>query len=584
MSDNGKDASRLSDRVYETHADAVAAIECTYPGPCERSTHRDDGGGDTFYRMALPQDDGPPVELNIREVDGGWGIALHVPPVPKVAAFIPFPTDALPEPVRSFVEAGAKAIGCDTSFLALPMLSVLAAAIGGTRRLRLKRGWEVPSAIWTAIVGESGTSKTPAFRLVMRATRERQRKTLDLHAVEVKEHEAELSRWELKMSEWKKTRDLDDPPPEKPIEPQAERCLVSDTTVEALAPILLANPRGLFLARDELAGWLGSFDRYAGGKGGADAAHFLSMYTGDAITVDRKTGNPRTIDVPRALLSITGGIQPAILHRALGTEHREDGLAARILLACPPRRPKQWTDADIDPRLEDEIASLVNKLYGMEGAAEAEAGNWQPIDVTLTREAQRVWKTFYNAHGKEQSELNGDLAAAWSKLEECPARLALVIHFTRWAAGDSTLASPDAVDVVSMEAAIRLTTWFKNETRRVYAILSESDEDREQRQLVEWIGRKGGAVTVRQVQQGHRQYRTADDAEAALTELVKAGYGSWHDIPPGPKGGRSSREFRLSTPSTSTQPLETRELRGSVDVDTVDVPETQANGRARVTI
>ena len=57
-------------------------------------------------------------------------------------------------------------------------------------------------------------------------------------------------------------------------------------------------------------------------KGGADAAHWLSMYNGESIVVDRKTGNPPTIYVPEALVSVTGGIQPAILHRALGIEHR----------------------------------------------------------------------------------------------------------------------------------------------------------------------------------------------------------------------------------------------------------------------
>ena len=35
----------------------------------------------------------------------------------------PFPADALPEPIRGFVAAGAKAIGCDPSYLALPMLT-----------------------------------------------------------------------------------------------------------------------------------------------------------------------------------------------------------------------------------------------------------------------------------------------------------------------------------------------------------------------------------------------------------------------------------------------------------------------------
>ena len=82
--------------------------------------------------------------------------------------FEPFPVDALPEPLRGFVAAGAKAIGCDPSYLALPILTALAAAIGNTRRIQLKRGWTAPAMSWAAIVGESGTAKTPAFKLVMR--------------------------------------------------------------------------------------------------------------------------------------------------------------------------------------------------------------------------------------------------------------------------------------------------------------------------------------------------------------------------------------------------------------------------------
>src|SRR5262249_4622581 len=54
--------------------------------------------------------------------------------------FRAFPVDALPDPIRDFVDAGARAIGCDPSYLALPLLTVVAAAIGNTRRLELKRG------------------------------------------------------------------------------------------------------------------------------------------------------------------------------------------------------------------------------------------------------------------------------------------------------------------------------------------------------------------------------------------------------------------------------------------------------------
>src|SRR5262249_23883334 len=160
----------------------------------------------------------------------------------------------------------------------------------------------------------SGTAKTPAFRLVMRPVRERQRKALERHAEAMKQYEADLAGWEKQMAAWKRDKGAGSEPPEKPDPPQAERFIVSDTTAGALAPILLANPRGLLLARDELAGWFGSFDRYSGkGKASADSANWLSMFNADSLIVDRKTGNPGTIYVPQAAVCVSGGIQPAIL-------------------------------------------------------------------------------------------------------------------------------------------------------------------------------------------------------------------------------------------------------------------------------
>jgi hypothetical protein len=390
--------------------------------------------------------------------------------------FRPFPVDALPEPVREFVSAGAAAIGCDPSYLALPLLTAIGAAIGNTRRLELKRGWSAPPLLWGAIVGESGTAKTPAFKLVVRPTRERQRKALERHTQEMKQHEAELARWEKAMAAWKRDKNSTSGPPPKPDPPLCERFIVSDTTVEALAPILLANPRGLLLGRDELAGWIGSFDRYAGkGRAGSDAANWLSMFNAESIIVDRKTGSPRTIHVPQAAVCVSGGIQPAILQRALGNEHRESGLAARLLLACPPGKAKRWTDADIDPKTEAKLARLFDCLFELQ-PTQGDGGELRPKLVRLSRDAKVAWKGYYNAHAVEQAELTGDMAAAWSKLEEYAARLALVVHCARCAASDPMVMKADIVDAASMNAGITLAKWFKHEAWRVYAMLDESEE------------------------------------------------------------------------------------------------------------
>jgi hypothetical protein len=135
-------------------------------------------------------------------------------------------------------------------------------------------------------------------------------------------------------------------------------------------------------------------------------------------------------------------------------------------------------------------------------------------------------------------------------LEGYAARLALVVHLSRWAAGDTTLRDPARVDEASIAAGVVLARWFGDEARRVYAILSESDEDRETRRLVEWIERKGGAVTARDLTHGLRAYRADPDAaERALSALVEAGYGRWEPN----TVGRPTQRFRLFSTVTVTE-------------------------------
>jgi hypothetical protein len=85
-------------------------------------------------------------------------------------------------------------------------------------------------------------------------------------------------------------------------------------------------------------------------------------------------------------------------------------------------------------------------------------------------------------------------------------------------------------------------------------MLDETDGERDQRRLVEWIDRKGGTVTARDVQMGCRWLKEPGAAEAALEELVKAGRGNWQNSATTPKGGRPGRSFALSTLSTLTKP------------------------------
>ena len=487
-------------------------------------------------------------------------LAIATPPEqvedhPAARRFEPFPVDALPEPVRSYVVEGAKSIGCDTTFLALPILAGLAAAIGNTRCITLKHGWHEPAVVWVAIIGESGCGKSPGFRCALKAIRNRQARFMKQYERELREWETASEVYEIEMTKWRKQRERTDTPlqpPEQPEKPVCPRAWIEDATSEALAVLLQQNPRGLLSIRNELSGWF-SFGQYKNGGGNDDIARWLQMFDADPIMVDRKSSGYTY--VPRAAVCVAGGIQPKILERVLGEQHRDNGMLARMLLAYPPRRAKRWTEATIPAKIDEAMTAVFDHLYDIEPDLNEE-GNPVPCSISLAFDAKQAWVAFVNEHGQQQLEHVGDEAAAFSKLEAYAARLALVVHCARLAAGDPTVDRPGRVDRESIDAGIRMVRWFVNEALRIYAVQGEDAADRENRKNRELIERQGGEVSVRDWQR-LRTHKTSDAAEAELAELVKAEFGAFHDSTPGPRGGRPSRRFILHNcdpPDTTPAP------------------------------
>jgi hypothetical protein len=132
----------------------------------------------------------------------GSGSCVNCQRVGSVPTYLPFPLDALPAVVARFISEASTAIGCDPAYIALPLLAVLASAIGNTRRIRLKSSWTEVAVLWCLIVGDSGTLKSPAFDLAISALRRWQaramieyRKALAAYCDEKEQFDAELRTW-----------------------------------------------------------------------------------------------------------------------------------------------------------------------------------------------------------------------------------------------------------------------------------------------------------------------------------------------------------------------------------------------------
>lgn len=469
------------------------------------------------------------------------GFALRTPTPARselrpAAPFTPFPLEVLPSVLGRFIRETATALGCEPTYVALPTLCVTAAAIGTTRAIELKASWREFAIVWGGLVARSGTLKSPAFDAAISPLRDAQIDALRMHQVEREQYERELLEHDRALAVWKKSKKGDDPPA-KPQAPTARRFIVSDATIEAVAPILEANPRGVLVARDELAGWIRGFDAYKSKGRGGDAAAWLELWRAGALIVDRKTGDRRTLFVPRAAVSVCGTIQPGVLAGVLTAEHLESGLAARLLLVRPPELPKRWSERAPSVEAVRDYEDIVRALLALEHI-EGERGP-EPVPLPLSDQARTLWAAFYDRHARRIAQADADHeAAALAKIEAYAARFGLI--FALVADTGTTDVSAEA-----MRAGIALADWFAGETSRVYAVLNENDEDRELRRLAEWVARHGVAVTPRDVARHLRAYPTPADAETALERLVQAGIGEWENPAPGQRGGRPTRVFRV---------------------------------------
>ena len=312
-----------------------------------------------------------------------------------------FPIDALPPVLRAFAEDRARVIGADPCALAWAAISAASAALDGSIRLKMKKydNWSVPPPIWVALVGRPSTKKSPIIDAAWEP----------LHRAQ----KIDLDEWRQRLADWKAL-----PKNERdPDEPKPRRRLVShDGTMEALQDILGRQDRGIGVLRDELSGWLGSLEKYAGGKAGAaDRAFFLQAYNGGPNVIDRVSRG--TIPVNNLLVTICGGIQPDRLRQF--SDLTDDGLWQRFvsIIVAPASR-----GADEPPgSAVADYTAAINRILERRG----------PVQVELCEAAHGVRaEVEQRVFDLEQSEVLGARFASFcGKLVGLWGRLCLVLNY-----------------------------------------------------------------------------------------------------------------------------------------------------------
>jgi Protein of unknown function (DUF3987) len=255
-----------------------------------------------------------------------------------------FPFDVLPPTLARFVDAEYRAMGADPSAIAMAALTAVSGAMHAETRVRVGEGWPEKPILWTVLIGPPSAMKSPIIDKVVKPLfgidQERQKLWLQAYAISQKTKGTKKG-----------------PPPAMP-----PRCVINDGTSEKVAELLSRDPSGSLMVHDELAGWLGSFERY---NSGSSRAFALSCWNGGTFLKDRvgrgKQDTNAEIRVENLALSVLGGIQPDRLAK-LG-DLTSDGLLQRfltVLMKSAERGDQYHPVATADADYEKLIRSIVD--------------------------------------------------------------------------------------------------------------------------------------------------------------------------------------------------------------------------------
>jgi hypothetical protein len=324
---------------------------------------------------------------------------------------------------------------------------------------------------------------------------------------------------------------------------------MDDLTIESLADRLYVNRRGILVAKDEMSHWFESFDLYRN-TGGADVSRWCSLHTGVEFLLDRRTDDRhQRIWLPR--VCITGGIQPKVFQRKMTEDFFDRGLLARLLFAFPPERQRRWRDAIVEDDLRAKVRDLFKSLLELEPGRD-DHGQIAPKLLRLSDEAKEIFIPFFDESGGMIFQTGERETAAWNKLIMNAAALALLGQLLR---------DPDAEEISGeiMRAACELARWFGNEATRIYATLVETQWQRDQRRLVEFVISRGGKVSINETMQSFYPLKNQrDEIQRHFDALAKAELGKYLEQRTGTRGPKTLL-FQLNAAPESTSLTDSRE-------------------------
>jgi putative DNA primase/helicase len=500
-------------------------------------------------------------------------------PIPETLLPVPpFQFELLPESFGAWIEDISDRMQCPADYLAAASLVMLSGVLG--RRISIfpkaHDNWLEPPNLWGGIVGSPGQMKSPSMREVFRplkrleeAARKQYDRGLLEHEAEKTILDAERATLKAKLSKViKESGNVDEIKGElialeerlADTTPTERRHIINDSTVEKLGVLLQANPKGLLVFRDELAGWLANMEKQGHES---DRAFYLEAWDGKGSFVYDRIGRERTV-IPHVCLSLFGTIQPgrliAYLQDALGG-HNDDGLFQRLQVMVYPNEPMGWKN--VDRRPNQKVEEAVFRVVEMLDASTPQDLGAVPVDglpdtfaLHFSGPAQELFNSWRGdlENMVRLPDEHEALRGHFSKYRSLMPSIALILHLADVADGR---AQPGPVSLEAAQKAAGWTAYLAEHTRRIYG-LGIHAEISAARMLAQKIqsGILGAEFSERDIyRKGWTSLNEPERVRRACETL--AGFKGWIravDVPAGTEGGRPTKFYRVNSKAIGGKP------------------------------
>jgi hypothetical protein len=460
--------------------------------------------------------------------------------------------DALPAGWERWITEEAAARACPRDYIAAALIGAASAWIGNSRRVAATADWSEPAHLWVALIGAPSCGKTPALEPVIRVSRELERDAEPAwrETCARVERDAEVAKavekaWRETLRE---TASGGGPRPNRPLDaeqpavPPRPRILAMDSTTEEIQRLQADAARGLLYVRDELAGLLGSFDRYSGN--GADRAFFLECWNGGAYVCDRVRYHGVPIRIEHAALAILGGMVPDRLRSLLAGA--DDGLVERFIFVWPDPPailPLADDRCGSAARRREKLMDAARRLHGLPMGSD-DHRTPAPIALPLDDEGRALFDDVRRDWMMRARTTSG-LSAGWAgKNPGRVLRIALVFELLAWAAGSD--AEPASVSADAIARAASYLDYAVRMLDRVTAGLALTEQEADAATIGRHIlATRPMLLNERNLYQaqGFAWARHARRRTAALTILERAG---WIRRPPAVGPGRRRGDWEVS--------------------------------------